>query len=176
MSLGNNSRHNGDFKLKGPKESFIIGKYCALGEHVRVISINHDYNFPAIQGAFYSRFRRGPPAVIRNPPSKERTKGPIKIGNDVWVGDNVVILSGVTIGDGACIGAQSVITKDVEPFSIVGGVPAKHIKYRYSKEMREFLEDLKWWDWTDEKIKKNEEFFYTDLNKVTVDFVKKMLV
>ena len=82
------------------------------------------------------------------------------IGNDVWVGMNVIIMRGVTIGDGAVIAAGSVVTADVEPYSIAGGIPAKHIRYRFSKEIIESLLEIRWWDWPEEKIRKNVHLFY----------------
>lgn len=77
------------------------------------------------------------------------------IGNDVWIGYEAVILSGVTIGDGAIIGTRAVVTEDVPPYTIVGGIPAKPIRRRFSEEMIARLMDLRWWDWPEEKIKCN---------------------
>lgn len=84
----------------------------------------------------------------------------IEIGNDVWIGTIAVILSGVHIGDGAVVGAGAIVTKDVEPYEIVGGVPAKHIRYRFSKEMIASFLRIKWWDWPLSKIEENIELFY----------------
>ena len=89
-----------------------------------------------------------------------RDNKPIKIGNDVWIGANVIILPGVVIGDGAVLAAGAIITKEVEPYSIVGGVPAKLIKKRFSDEMIEKLLEIKWWNWTSEGIEENIELFY----------------
>jgi len=80
------------------------------------------------------------------------TKGDVVIGNDVWIGQNVTIMSGVTIGDGAIIANNSHVVRNVEPYSIVGGNPAKLIKYRFTKEQIEKLLEIKWWDWDDDKI------------------------
>ncbi|MNI40841.1 Chloramphenicol acetyltransferase [compost metagenome] len=77
----------------------------------------------------------------------------IVIGNDVWIGANAVILPGVTLGDGAVIGAGAVVTKDVPPYAIVGGVPAKVIRYRFTPEEIEVLLRIKWWEWEIEEIK-----------------------
>lgn len=82
-------------------------------------------------------------------------KGDIIIGNDVWIGYEAVILAGVTIGDGAIIGTRAVVTKDVPPYSIVGGVPAKSIRKRFDDETIVELLRLKWWDWSEEKIAQN---------------------
>jgi virginiamycin A acetyltransferase len=80
-------------------------------------------------------------------------KGDIVIGNDVWIGYEAVILSGVKIGDGAIIGARAVVTKDIPPYTIVGGVPAKVIRKRYDDETIQRFCQIKWWDWQDEQIK-----------------------
>ena len=84
-------------------------------------------------------------------------KGNIIIGNDVWIGYEAVILSGVTIGDGAIIGTHAVVTKDVPPYTIVGGVPAKPIRKRFNDKTIARLLELKWWDWPEERIKANLE-------------------
>ena len=82
-------------------------------------------------------------------------KDKLKIGNDVWIGYEAVILSGVTIGDGAIIGARAVVTKDVPSYTIVGGVPAKPIRKRFDEETIQKLKEIRWWDWEEERIKKN---------------------
>lgn len=79
-------------------------------------------------------------------------KGNIVIGNDVWIGYEAVILSGVTIGDGAIIGAHAVVTKDVPPYTIVGGIPAQTIRKRFSQDTIDTLLKIKWWDWSKERI------------------------
>ena len=82
-------------------------------------------------------------------------KGDIVIGNDVWIGYEAVILAGVTIGDGAVIGSRAVVTKDVLPYTIVGGVPAKTIRRRFDEDTVEELLGLRWWDWPEEVIREN---------------------
>ncbi|HSH65656.1 MAG TPA: CatB-related O-acetyltransferase, partial [Bacteroidia bacterium] len=81
------------------------------------------------------------------------------IGNDVWIGNNAIIKYGIKIGDGAIIGSGAVVTKDVEPYSIVGGVPAKVIKYRFKPEQIEFLHKTKWWNRDLQWLKKNKDLF-----------------
>ncbi|MCF8296152.1 MAG: CatB-related O-acetyltransferase [Melioribacteraceae bacterium] len=88
----------------------------------------------------------------------------VKIGNDVWIGNNVIILDGITIGDGAVIAAGSVVTKDVEPYSIIGGVPAKLIRYRFSNDKIEFLLKFRWWQKELDWILKNIQYF-EDIDK-----------
>ena len=89
-----------------------------------------------------------------------RKNMPVEIGNDVWIGANVCILPGVHIGDGAIVATGAVVTNDVEPYSIVGGVPAKFLKYRFDKEVIEKMLEIKWWDWPLSKIEENIELFY----------------
>ncbi len=92
--------------------------------------------------------------------SQLRNNKPVIIGNDVWIGANVIILPGVIIGDGAVLGAGAVITKNIEPYAIVGGVPAKIIRYRFNEdEIRGFLK-IQWWNWSIEKVESNIELFY----------------
>ena len=82
-------------------------------------------------------------------------KGDIIIGNDAWIGYDAIIRAGVTIGDGAIIGTRALVTKDVEPYTIVGGIPAKPIRKRFDDETIAELERIRWWDWDEEKIKQN---------------------
>lgn len=92
--------------------------------------------------------------------SELRNNKPVVIGNDVWIGANVIILPGVHIGDGAVLAAGAIVTKDVEPYAIVGGNPAKLIRKRFDDATIERLLDIQWWNWSDEKIKSNLELFY----------------
>lgn len=149
-----------------------IGKYCAIAQNFTIQTVNHDYNYPSLSGYIFPKFFNKPPFYGKhpgeyyNPPSEERTKGDVIIGNDVCIGRNVYISSGLTIGDGCYIGAHSVVTKDLPPYTICVGVPCKPVKDRYKPEVKDFLLKLKWWDWDDEKIKKNSEFFYLNLNTI----------
>jgi virginiamycin A acetyltransferase len=84
-----------------------------------------------------------------------KPKGNTVIGNDVWIGENVIIMSGVRIGDGAIIANNSHVVKNVEPYSLAGGNPAKHIKYRFTKNQIDALLKIQWWNWSDEKINRH---------------------
>ena len=98
------------------------------------------------------------------------SKGTVVIGNDVWIGARATILSGVTVGDGAVIGAGALVAKDVPPYAIVGGVPARLIKYRFSSEIINELLEIKWWDWDSKKLTQNIDDFYLDVE----EFIKKV--
>lgn len=138
------------YPINGDK--LIIGKFCSIacGAKFLFTSVNHKmsslstYPFPI----FYEEW--GLDAKdIRN---AWDNKGDIVIGNDVWIGYEAVIMAGVTIGDGAIIGTRAVVTKDVPPYTIVGGVPAKPIRKRFDDATVERLIKLRWWDWEHEKI------------------------
>ena len=97
-------------------------------------------------------------------------KGDITIGSDVWIGAKSTIMSGVRIGHGSIVAAGSLVTKDVEPYSVVGGNPAKHLKYRFEDQQIIDLLDIAWWDWTETKIKENAMIMWSqDINY----FIKK---
>lgn len=132
-----------------------IGKFCSIacGAKFLFTSANHalhslsTYPFPI----FFDEWELDAKDIR----SAWDNKGDIILGNDVWVGYEAVILSGVTIGDGAIIGTRAVVTKDVPPYTIVGGVPAKPLRRRFDDETVERLLALRWWDWEEEKIKRH---------------------
>lgn len=134
-----------------------IGKFCSIACGAKFIfnAANHalgslsTYPFPI----FFEEW--GLPTDTASVAQAWDNHGNIEIGNDVWIGYEAVILSGVSIGDGAIIGTRAVVTKDVPPYTIVGGVPAKPIRKRFDDETIEKLESLRWWDWSEESIKRN---------------------
>ncbi|MEQ2594517.1 CatB-related O-acetyltransferase [[Clostridium] symbiosum] len=134
-----------------------IGKFCSIacGAKFLFTSANHamnslsTYPFPI----FFEEWGLD----VKNITGAWDNKGDIVIGNDVWIGYEAVILSGITIGDGAIIGTRAVVTKDVPPYTIVGGVPAKPIRKRFDDVTIARLLELKWWDWSEERIKANLE-------------------
>lgn len=137
------------------KDKLIIGKFCSIacGTKFMFTSGNHSlkslstYTFPI----FFDEWNLD----AKNITSAWDNKGDIVIGNDVWVGYEAVIMPGVKIGDGAIVGTRAVVTKDVPPYTIVGGVPARPIRKRFDDETIEKLLKIKWWDWDKEEIEKN---------------------
>ena len=91
--------------------------------------------------------------VASSDPARSRPRTGIVVGNDVWIGHNAVVMGGVTLGDGAVVGAGAVVTHDVAPYEIVGGVPARHIGWRYAPEVIAAMERIRWWDWSHETLK-----------------------
>jgi len=127
-----------------------IGKFCSIAKGVQIyLGGNHDYN----RVTTYPLKAK----LLNEKVEPPKSNGNVSIGSDVWLGRDVTIMSGITIGNGAVIAANSVVTKNVEAFSIVGGNPAKLIKYRFAKEIIEELEKIQWWNWELEKIKSNIE-------------------
>lgn len=127
-----------------------IGKYCSFADKINIVAGGeHDKDW-VTTSPLIDRWKMEQYYDLKKP----RYKGDIIIGNDVWVAFGATILSGVKIGDGAVVAAGSVVTKDIPPYAIVGGVPAKVIKYRFDDEIIKSLQDIKWWDWDQETIKK----------------------
>ena len=91
---------------------------------------------------------------------------PAVIGNDVWIGSKATVFGGVKVGNGAVIAAGAVVTKDVPPYAIAGGVPAHIIRYRFDEDKINRLEEIAWWNWDDDKIKRNKAFFKANENEV----------
>ena len=134
-------------------DRLLIGKFCSIACGAKFLfnSANHalgslsTYPFPI----FYDEWG----LEGKNVADAWDNKGDIALGNDVWIGYEAVILAGVTIGDGAIIGARAVVTRDVPPYAIVGGVPARLIRRRFDDATIEALLDLRWWDWEPERIR-----------------------
>ena len=164
FEIGEYTKFNGNCEIHGHVR---IGKYCAIARNVVFMGQNHSYSRPSMQGRFYRE--------ILNSELPTESKGGIEIGNDVWIGTNAVILPGVSIGDGAIVGAGSIVTGDVEKYEIVGGNPADHISWRFDKDTREFLQDLEWWNWTKKEILDNKEFFETDIENKKIGELNQLI-
>ena len=139
-------------------ERLIIGKFCSIACGVKFLFNCANHTLKSLSTYTFSLFYEDWELEKSNVASAWDNKGDIVIGNDVWIGFEAVILAGVKIGDGAIIGARAVVTKDVPPYSIVGGIPAKVIRKRYSPDIIEQLLSLRWWDWTKDSIKRNLPF------------------
>ncbi|MBS6942727.1 MAG: CatB-related O-acetyltransferase [Clostridiales bacterium] len=137
------------------RDRLIIGKFCSIASGVRFLfnSANHalgslsTYPFPL----FFEQWNLPPSRVTQ----AWDNRGDIVVGNDVWIGYQAVVLSGVKIGDGAIIGARAVVTKDVPPYTIVGGVPAGPIRKRFDDDTIRRLQAVRWWDWEPERIRRH---------------------
>lgn len=139
-------------------ERLIIGKFCSIACGVKFLFNCANHTLKSLSTYTFPLFYEDWELEKSNVASACDNKGDIVIGNDVWIGFEAVILAGVKIGDGAIIGTRAVVTKDVPPYSIVGGIPAKVIRKRYSPDIIEQLLSLRWWDWTKDRIKRNLPF------------------
>ena len=150
-------------------DRLIIGKFCSIACGAKFLfnSANHTLNslstfpFPI----FAEEWDESMPVT-----DAWDNKGDIVIGNDVWIGYEAVIMAGVHIGDGAIIGTRAVVTKDVPPYAIVGGIPAKKIRSRFDDKTIELLQQLNWWDWDPVKIQEN----LNAIRKVDIEALKKL--
>ncbi|MBQ8290144.1 MAG: CatB-related O-acetyltransferase [Clostridia bacterium] len=148
-----------------------IGRYCSIAGGVKIIFGKHPVkDFVSTHPAFYSKHTScGVSYVSENIFDEydyvdDQKKYMVEIGNDVWIGSGSMITGGIKIGDGSIVLAGAVVTKDVEPYSIVGGVPAKTIGSRFNDEEIRFLMEAKWWNWDTETLAKNVQKF-KDINE-----------
>lgn len=150
-NIGKYSYMGGDVEIPNPKET-TIGKYTSVGYEVYLGTSQHPINYLTTHCIAYNEYAPALYGDIRTPKENvvdisDVTCPPVEVGNDVWIGQRAIIMDGVKIGDGAVVGAAAVVTKDVPPYAIVVGVPAKVIKYRFTPEIIEQLLELKWWDY-----------------------------
>lgn len=134
-------------------DKLIIGKFCMIASDVKFIMNGANHLTYSLSTYPFAIFGKGWENAMEGKSYPQ--KGDINIGNDVWIGYSATIMAGVTIGDGAIIATNSTVIKDVEPYSIVGGNPAKEIKKRFSIEVITKLLELQWWNWDIEKITRN---------------------
>lgn len=159
----------GDYSyISGPRtyiESAEIGKFCSIARQTIIGVGNHDHTLvtthPFIIAPEFGQLRAARRPSVQKP-------RPV-IGNDVWIGVNCIVMRGVTIGDGAVVAANSVVTRDVAPYSIVGGAPARHLRARFPDETAQALSRIKWWDWTEAELKDRVDRF-EDVNAFVAAF------
>ena len=137
-----------------------IGAFCSIGSSCSIGGGVHPTDRVSTSPVFYDssncfKEKNYISADSRNPVKQPQTI----IGNDVWIGENVFVSAGVNIGDGAVIGAHAVITKDVPPYAIVAGVPARVLRYRFDEATIKELMATQWWEWSDEKLAENKDWF-----------------
>ena len=137
-----------------------IGNFCSIGPYVQVGLAPHPSRiFVSTYPAFYSNCNEGCPLSFLEDKTFDDSVPKTCIGNDVWIGSNAIIPGGIDIGTGAIVAAGSVVMKDVPPYAVVGGNPAKVIRYRFSEEQIKALLESEWWDWPIEKIRQHADDF-----------------
>ncbi len=168
-SLGDYTYLNKNSFLRNTK----TGKFCSIGPNVQIILGKHPLHLVSSHPTFYANNK---PFETYSELNYFEEYDQVVIGNDVWIGEGALIPSGVTIGNGAVITARAVVTKDVEPYSVVGGVPAKHIKYRFDTEKIEHINNSAWWNWDDDLLKAQHKLFHDPemfIKKVQINIAKK---
>lgn len=135
------------------REKLIIGKFCAIATGAKFIMSSANHKMDGFSSFPFFIFRQGWEKDFDF--ASLPYKGDTVVGNDVWIGYDATIMPGVTIGNGAIIGAKAVVTKDVPPYTVVGGNPAKILKTRFDEKTIAELQDIAWWDWSREKISRN---------------------
>ena len=134
-------------RIMGPHSDVYIGKYCSIAENV-IIDAGWGHNLKYISTYPFDIFiQKGEKSVF--------TKGDVRIGNDVWLGADSIIMSGVAIGNGAVVGARALVTHDVPDYAIVGGVAARILGFRFIPEVVQKLLKIAWWNWDEAKIHAN---------------------
>ena len=136
-------------------DKLIIGKFCSIACGAKFIFTSANHTLSSLSTYTFPLFFEEWELEKKDITDSWDNKGDIVIGNDVWIGFEAVIMPGVKIGDGAIIGTRAVVTKDVPPYTVVGGVPARPIKKRFPDEVISSLLEIKWWDWEKERIKEN---------------------
>jgi acetyltransferase-like isoleucine patch superfamily enzyme len=125
-----------------------IGAFCSIADGVEIL-LNGNHR-PDWVSTYPFRIQLHMPGMLAD--GQPTSRGPVKIGSDVWIGREALILSGVSIGHGAVIGARAVVARDVAPYSIVVGNPGRHVRYRFAEDIVEALVRLRWWDWPESRI------------------------
>ena len=149
----------------GDNPHLLIGRYCSISRRINFLigSMNHNYHnvttYPLANVVKNVRDQSLSRGGVSRSNAVDLNRSQIIIGNDVWIGANVTLLSGIKIGNGAVIGTNSVVAKDIPPYAIAVGNPAKVIKYRFSKDLIHKFQAIQWWNWPLEKIAENEHLF-----------------
>ena len=166
VSVGIGTIINGPITIKGGRQC-VIGKYCAIGSDIKIVTSDHGTSLVNLNVRLQKTITGRTGHV---------SKGGVYIGHNVWIGDNAIILSGVTVGNGAVIAAGSIVVNTVPAYGIVGGNPARFIKTRFDEDKISLVEAVRWWDWDIEKMKRNSSFFSCDFEQASITDIERLIV
>jgi virginiamycin A acetyltransferase len=138
--------------VSGPRHGVTIGAFCSIARHSAIYETFHN---PQRTTTYFVEKN-----LLHVPPRQdaEISAGPVRIGNDVWIGASAQVMSGVSIGNGAIVGAGAIVTRDVPPYAVVGGNPARIIRYRFEPDVIERLLATEWWNWPEERLQTDGDF------------------
>lgn len=167
VHLGRGARVNGPLSAVGTGRVH-VGHYAAIGRHVTVITSDHHTTFPNLQERLQRRI--GAHSIL--------TSGKVvTLNHNCWIGDGVIVLQKASVGIGAVVGAGSVVTKPVPDFAIAVGNPARVLRYRFADDIITFLLECAWWEWDEERMRRNKRFFETDLTRInSANALRKLIV
>jgi acetyltransferase-like isoleucine patch superfamily enzyme len=130
-----------------------IGRYCSFADGVKIL-LGGEHRTDWVSTYPFNVLERAFSHIEGHP----RSKGTVSVGNDVWLGRGAVIMSGVTVGNGAVVGAYSVVTRNVPPYAVVAGNPARLVRMRFPTDVVDRLQEIRWWDWPDDRVRKAAQF------------------
>lgn len=165
----------GDYSYIGPSCDITntnIKRFCSIADNCRIGTASHTLNNLSSSPIFTLRKNGTATTWVEESIRHNNDVKKVNIGNDVWIATHVIIKDGITIGDGAIIGAGAVVVKDVPPYAVVGGVPAKVIKYRFEQSIINKLLELQWWNASDEKLKNSVSYFQSE--DVTIEMLNEL--
>ncbi|MFH1999656.1 MAG: CatB-related O-acetyltransferase [Planctomycetota bacterium] len=163
VTIGNFSYVSNDSSLFNVE----VGNFCSIGPHVKIGLAPHPTSvYVSTYPAFYSNFNEGCPQCFREDKIFDDSVPKTRIGHDVWIGSNVIIPGGIRIGTGAIVASGSVVVKDVPPYAVIGGNPAKIIRLRFTEEQIGILLTSEWWNWPIEEILRHTDGF-SNIEKFT---------
>lgn len=151
-----------------------FGAFCSVGPDSLVGGLGpHPTDWISTHPGFYSTLRQAGHSFADAQLFEDVTR--TTVGSDVWIGARAVVLDGVTVGDGAVIGAGAIVVKDVPPYAVVGGVPAKIIRFRFSDETISLLRSLRWWDWSLDELAKYKQLFQAPLDEGRIEQLRRLV-
>jgi len=157
FNIGIGTYGNPEIKFANSGNNFIVGNYCSIANGVKIM-LGGEHRIDWVSTYPFNRTMLSASNIKGHP----RSKGDVVIGNDVWIGLNTLVMSGVRIGNGAVIAANSTVVKDIPDYAIYGGNPAKFIKWRFSEEIIEKMNHIQWWNWSEQRIEDNVDLILSD--------------
>ena len=166
VQIGTGTRINGPIVVRGDAGGLSLGNYCAIGEQVRVITMNHALDHMNLHLALQAEITGQAPLDVRLG---------VTVGHNCWIGDRVLLLPGVEIGNGCIVGGGAVVTKGFPAYSVIGGNPARLIRKRFDDDVAAALDALEWWTWDKHKMLQHRELFASPLGDDSAETIHSLI-